>query len=705
MVPNGLLLAHNTNVVEQRTREAVSADERRPLPHVRVAILVVAFSLAALAVGIYGKYARLVDDKLRYGVYSGTSDIYAARPPLLITNVSERNRESRRIVHFEEIPKVLVDAVISVEDKRFFRHQGIDLLRMIKAAYIDFREGRKDQGASTLSMQLVRSLLLPKDKSWKRKTAELLMALRLEQKLSKQQIFEYYCNQVYLGRRGTYNLHGFGAAAIAYFGKDMRELSLPEAATLAGLIQRPSYYHPLRNVDRLRERRNVVLSLMRQNGYITESQLRSASGEPVKIAPAGAQSSGAPYFIDLIGEELQRELGDRQAPRVYTTLDLNLQSAANDAVRTGMQNVDQRLRKIAGEDAASLPQAQVALVALDPRTGEVKALVGGRNYLDSQLDRALAERQPGSVFKPFVYAAALNTAIGSGSCLITPATLVLDQPTTFQVGNDFYEPENFGHTFYGNVTVREALVKSLNIPTVKLAKLAGYGAVADLARRAGLGENAQPTPSIALGAYEASPLDIAGAYTIFVNQGVYVRPSLISQVKTRTGQVTYSHRPWARQVLDPRVAYLMLNLLEDVLQRGTGAGVRTRGFTAPAAGKTGTSRDGWFAGFTSNLLCVVWVGFDDNRELGLEGAKSALPIWTEFMKRALQFAPYGNPEPFRPVEGISSAQIDPQTGMLATPNCPSRRTEFFVKGTEPTQECSVHGGLMVAPEPASAESR
>ena len=677
----------------QQGEEPVAPPNQKRLLYLQTAILIVIGIAAILLVIAFSRYARVVDEKLRAGAFSGTADIYAASPPSLITNVSDKNREHRRIVRFDDIPKVLVNAVVSVEDKRFFRHEGFDALRMLKAAYVDIRQGRKGQGASTLSMQLARTLLLSPDKSWKRKIAQVAMAVRLEQKLTKQQIFEYYCNQVYLGRLGTFSVHGFGAASRAYFGKDIHDLTLPEAATLAGLIQRPSYFNPFRNLDRLQERRNLVLLLIRQNGYIGEAEYQQARDSKVTITAPSLQVTGAPYFVDLVADELQTILGDRDTPEaheVYTTLDMNLQRAANEAVRIGMQNVDQVLRKRAGKNAGPLPQAQVALVAIDPHTGEVKALVGGRNYEASQLDRALAKRQPGSVFKPFVYAAALNSALNERSTLITPATLIMDEPTTFWSSKTAYQPANFGHASYGQVTVRQALQKSMNIPTVKLAQMTGYGAVSSLARQAGLGDNIQPTPSIALGSYEATPLDIAGAYTIYSNQGIYIRPTLISRVKTRSGEAVYSHTVETHQVLDPRVAYLMVNLLEGVMRSGTAAGVRSRGFTVPAAGKTGTSRDGWFAGFTSQLLCVVWVGFDDNHDLNLEGAKSALPIWTEFMKRGLEMPAYRDAKAFKPPPGISSAQIDPETGMLSTPTCPSTRTEFFIAGTEPGETCSLH---------------
>jgi penicillin-binding protein 1B len=694
-------------VTEQCVEEIVQRPKQRTglIRYLPIALVVLVSLPPAYFAYTYVKYARLIDAELRKGVFSGTSDIYSAIPRQLITNVSGQNREHRRIVRFEQIPQVLVNAVISVEDKRFFHHRGFDALRMLKAAYVDLREGRKDQGASTLSMQLARSLWLAPEKQWKRKMAELAMALRLEEKLSKQQIFTYYCNQVYLGRRGTFSLHGFGAAASAYFDKDISALTLPEAAMLAGLIQRPSYYHPLRGLDRMRERRNLALSLMRQNGHISEDEFRKAAEAPIVIAPP-AQSSGAAYFMDLVSDQLPDLLGERaareEAQQVYTTLDLNLQQAANEAVRNGMQNVDAALRRKAGKNAGALPQAQVALVALEPHTGEVKALVGGRNYVASQLNRALAERQPGSVFKPFVYAAALNTGLThSQRQLITAATTVTDEPTTFWAGSTPYAPANFGHESYGDVTVRQALRKSLNVPTVKIAEMAGYKAVADLAKRAGLNDEIQPTPSIALGSYETTPLDIAGAYTIFANSGVYVRPRLISQVKTRNGIVSYAAAPDSRPVLDPRVAWLLVNLMEDVVNSGTAAGVRGLGFYVPAAGKTGTSHDGWFAGFTSQLLCVVWVGFDDNSELKLEGARSALPIWTEFMKKAVQMAPYRDPRPFKPPPGISSVEIDPDTGLLATPNCPSTRSEYFIAGTEPGEMCDIHRGVIVQPAAAS----
>jgi len=610
--------------------------------------------------------------------------------PVLITAVSEQNREKRRLVKFHDIPSDLVNAVVSAEDKRFFQHRGFDPLRIVKAAWVDFRTHRKGQGASTISMQLARNLWLDSDKSWRRKFEELMIAMRVEEKLSKEEIFEDYCNQVYLGRSGAYSMHGFGAASETFFGKEIRQLSLPEAATLAGLIQRPSYFSPVRNPERAIERRNLVLLLMRQNGYISNQAYETAVKAPLQLTARDGEAAEAPYFIDLVNDEIQTDLSDSPLgqTRVYATLDLNLQRAAVEAVRIGMQNVDKLLSKRHRNGMATLPAPQVALVAMDPHTGEVKALIGGRNYTASQLNRALAKRQPGSVFKPFVYAAALNTAVAGGSQVLTPATIVTDEPTTFEFGGKEYAPANFGQEFYGNVMLRTALAHSLNVATVKVAEMVGYNAVVQMAQRAGLTDNLQPTPALALGSYEETPLEIAGAYTVFANEGTYVKPRLLSTIRDRTGTVVYYNEPDKSAALDPRVAYLMVDMLQEVMRTGTAAGVRGRGFTAPAAGKTGTSHDGWFAGFTSNLLCVVWVGFDDNRELKLEGAKSALPIWTEFMKRAV--ALYPDVKPFTPPSGIVSAEICGESGALATPMCPQHTVESFIAGTQPEVQCALH---------------
>jgi penicillin-binding protein 1B len=612
--------------------------------------------------------------------------------PLLLANLTDKNREKRRPVHYADLPKPLVNAVVAVEDKHFFQHSGLDLPRIVKAAWVDLREGRKEQGASTLTMQLSRNLWLDPDKNYRRKLAEILMSMHLEHRLSKEQIFEIYSNQVYLGRRGTFSVNGFGEAARDFFGKDISQLTLEECALLAGVIQRPSYYNPLRYPERARERRDLVLSLMRDQGFVTAEQCARATAAPIHLSTTGdTDTLQAQYFIDLVNEEVQSRVENEGASdRVYTTLDMDLQHAAEDAVNAGMREVDKQLARRRKRENLPPNQPQVALIALDPHTGQIKALVGGRSYGQSQLNHVLAERQPGSSFKPFVYAAALNTAVEGGAKIVTPATTIDDEPTTFRFGNQMYTPANFRNQYFGNVTVRQALAHSLNIAAIKVAQLAGFDAVMNMARRAGLSSTIRPTPAIALGAYEATPLEIAGAYTLFANGGVYVRPTLLSSVRGHQGRILYAEHAEKRRALDPRVAYLMVNLLQEVMRSGTAAAVRGRGFVAPAAGKTGTSRDGWFAGFTSGLLCVVWVGFDDNRDLGLEGAHSALPIWTEFMKRAMRLPDYANAKPFPVPDGIIGAEICNESGQLAAPYCPSTRNEMFVDGTQPAVECTIH---------------
>jgi penicillin-binding protein 1B len=616
--------------------------------------------------------------------------------PQLITNLFDRNREKRRLVRFNDIPKVLIEAVTSAEDKRFFQHQGFDPLRIVKAAYVDLKEGRKEQGASTLSQQLARNLWLDQEKRWTRKMAELLITLRLEQTLTKQQIFEDYSNQIYLGRRGSFSINGFGEAAEAYFGKDIRQLNLPEAATLAGMIQRPGYYNPYRNPDRVRDRRNIVLSLMRQNDDIDDREYALAVDSPLSLAKGASQSLDAPYFVDEVNEFLQSQFQDidfqANSFHVYTTLDLDLQRAASEAIRDGMQKVDELVRKQKRFKGQAIPEAQCALIALDPHTGEIRALSGGRNYGASQLNHILAKRQPGSIFKPFVYTAALNTALEGGSHVLTAGTTVVDEPTTFWYDNKPYEPSNFKHEFHGTVTLRQALAKSMNVATVKVGEMVGFDTVVALARKAGLNYDINPTPAVALGSYDVTPMEMAGAYTVFANQGKYVKPNFISMVRAQNGREIYDNKPEERQVLDPRVAYLMTNLMEEVMRSGTAAGVHALGFNVPAAGKTGTSHDGWFAGYTSGLLCIVWVGFDDNSVLDLEGAHSALPIWTQFMKSALRYRAYHDAKPFSAPDGIVSVQIDPESGMLATPSCPQTITEVYISGSEPVTYCPLHGG-------------
>jgi penicillin-binding protein 1B len=606
--------------------------------------------------------------------------------PQPLTNLSELGRAKRTPVNFSDIPPVLVHAILSAEDKRFFTHPGFDTLRVMKAMYVDLKDRRKEQGASTISMQLSRNLCLRRDKMWKRKVEEVLITVYLEHKLSKNQILERYCNLIYLGGEGPFEINGMGEAAQVYFGKDVRHLNLVEAATLAGLIQRPVYLNPFRHPGRALDRRNVVLKRMRENKYIGAEQYAQAAAAPLGLRANAGELSESQYFIDIAAREGARESGELHKPTaVYTTLDLRLQRAAERSIAEGMRLVDKQLAAKGKSAPSTAPQ--VVLIALDPRTGEVKALCGGRNYSLSQLNRVFAKRPPGSVFKPFVYTAALNSGVVGGSPVLTPASLVDDSPTTFDAGNQTYSPSNFKHEFMGQVTLRQAMAHSLNVAAVKVGQMAGFENVVAVARQAGMNEDIRPTPAVALGAYQVTPLEIARAYTIFANGGNLVQPEFIAEMRDSNGETLYHRAPRVKRVLDARIAFLMVDMLQEVLRSGTAAGVRARGFGLPAAGKTGTSHDGWFAGFTSELLCVVWVGFDDYTDLGLEGARSALPIWTEFMSEAASYKQYGNAKPFQPPSGVVQVSVDPQTGELPGPGCPSGVPTYFVEGTQPQTQC------------------
>jgi penicillin-binding protein 1B len=621
--------------------------------------------------------------------------------PQLITALSEdKNRTKRRLVTYNQIPPQMVKAVTAIEDRSFFEHGGINYGRTIKCVVHDLMVGRKDCGGSTITQQLAKNFFLTPDKKITRKIAEMMITFQLESRFSKQQIFEMYANEISLGQRGSFGVNGFGEAAQAYFGKDLRQLDLAECAMLAGIVNRPSRLNPYRHPEAAMERRNLVLDSMVETEAITSAEAARAKAEPLHLAPPNIDASEAPYFVDLVHDQIAQRLGDtdtsHSALRIYTSLDPQLQLAASEAVDAGMKHVDDLVRAKHRKGDTAITYPQVALIALNPHTGQVLALVGGRDYANSQLNHAMAQRPTGSTFKPFVYATAYNTSLDGtsldGGGVFTALTRINDDPQDFGTGGRHYMPGNFERGEYpGMVTAADALAHSLNIATIALAQKVGYDNVASLAHAAGI-VNAQPTPSMAIGTYNATPLDMAGAYTIFANYGVHLKPWFLSSVRNANGDIVSDFTPEARQVLDPRVAYLTQTLMQGVIDRGTAAGVRGMGFTAPAAGKTGTDHDAWFAGYSSNLICIVWVGNDDYTDIKLQGAQAAAPIWADFMKRAQKMPQYSDMKAFTAPEGVVTLRVDRATGLISDGSCPSDSfTAAFLNGTAPQSTCSHMG--------------
>lgn len=610
--------------------------------------------------------------------------------PELLSSVTGQEREKRKVIGFNDLPVHLIKAITVTEDRAFFEHYGVNIRGIIRALArrydnTDPNSPIARQGGSSITQQLVKNLLLSPERTLRRKVAEAYMSVILETRLTKEEIFALYCNQVYLGQQAGFSINGFGQAANAYFGKDVTNLTLPEAAFMAGLIRSPNRYNPYQEMNTATARRNQVLDSMVDTGAITREEADRAKAEPLKVVAVRGRidASEAPYFADYV----QNQLGDivaapgtAQHLRIYTTIDMDLQRAAYSALSKQVAALD----KVQSKRFAP-GTLQASLVAMNAKTGEIVAMVGGRDYSKSQFNRATdAFRQPGSVFKPFVYATALNTAYDPVPRVITAATTYMDEPKTFSYDNQEYSPGNFGESYSRvPVTLRDALVNSLNVITVEVATEITVGRVMNLASRAGLPKPTRSYPAMALGTSEATPLQVASAYTAFANLGTRTSSMAINRITTGEGVTIAAPTAQRSEVMRPDVAYVMNSFMKDVVNRGTAAKVRARGFKANVAGKTGTSRDGWFAGFTPNLVCVVWVGFDDGSQLGLTGANSALPIWTDFMQVALSEHPEWQGDWQMP-EGIQQAEIDPKTGQLATPDNPSRRTELFINGTLPT---------------------
>jgi penicillin-binding protein 1B len=629
----------------------------------------------------------------------GTAYGSAQLEPQLISSVTGTERAKRKVIGFNDIPPHLVKAITVTEDRAFFDHYGVNfrgILRALIRRYdADPNSPIARQGGSSITQQLVKNLLLSPEKSLRRKVAEAYMSVILETRLPKEKIFELYCNQVYLGQQSGFSINGFGEASSAYFNKDVTAVTLPEAAFLAGIIRSPNRYNPYRDLEKATDRRNQVLDSMEETGAITALQGSEAKATPLKVASVRNRidTSDAPYFTDYVQSQLSYIIADEGASqrlRIYTTVDMDLQRAAYNAVTKQLEALDKIFAKRVPPGTL-----QAALVAMNAKTGEVIAMVGGRDYSKSQLNRATdAMRQPGSVFKPFVYATALNTAFDSSSRVITPASLYEDKPKTFAFDNQEYSPGNFGDQYSNaTVTLRDALVKSLNVVTVDVAMDVTIGRVMNLAAKAGLPKVQRAYPAMALGASEATPLQIASAYTGFAANGTRTTPVGINRVTTGSGTTVAAPTGQKNEVVRPEVAYILTDMLKDVVNRGTAARLGARGFRnvegkTAFAGKTGTSRDGWFAGYTPNIVCVVWVGFDDGSQLGMTGADAALPIWADFMSAALDAHPEWNGDWQMP-DGVRYEEIDTATGKIATDETVTRRKELFIAGTAPSLESEV----------------
>jgi penicillin-binding protein 1B len=589
----------------------------------------------------------------------------------------------RRVLKLADFPRHVVAAILAAEDARFATHPGVDPLGLLRAVWVNLRGHGVRQGGSTITQQLAKNLFLSPERTFARKINETVIALILEARMTKQEILEAYLNNVYLGQSESIGIYGVGQGARAFFGKEARDLTVPEAATIAGLIHSPNADSPLRHPDRARARRDQVLELMAENSWITKDELTAARAEPLRLQKRFNQPLEAPFFVDEVLRRISRMGYDTDVVRglsIYTSLDLETQHLAERALTTGLENLERTYPRLTKTTSDPL---EGAIVVLESETGYVRGLAGGRDFARSQFNRVTrSKRQPGSAFKPFVYLAALDEPDGG----VTPATVLHDEPIVIRAGRDEWSPENYDGRFVGEVTVRSAIEDSRNVPTVELAQRIGVGRVAELAQSAGLGEFPE-LPAIALGSVEVSLIDLVGAYTVFPNQGSIVRPALIRAVIAEDGDVLYRDRLRAKRVATAAASFVTSHLLEGVVEEGTGAAVRRLGITQPVAGKTGTTneaKDAWFVGYSPDLIAGVWVGFDDGTPVGLTGAKAALPIWVAFMREGLKA--YGE-RPFQVPAGVVFRDVDRHSGLLASFTCPESVHEAFIVGTEPAVTC------------------
>ncbi len=648
---------------------------------------------------------RLIHMELRANVLARMTDAQSGAElfslqlePEVITGLYDSTWEERREVSLAEVPPRLVQAIVVTEDQRFFEHHGVDPVGVLRAMAVNLQHGRIVQGGSTLTQQLMKNFFLSEERTFRRKVLEAAMAVVAERRYDKNEILENYLNEIYLGQNGLKGIFGVWEAAQFYFARPPNELSLGESAMLAGLIKAPNSYSPYRDAERARQRRDTVLGLLLQAGTITQAEYTEALAEPLRVgAPHGGRNA-APYFVDFLREELTNsyppEILTSDGLGIFTGLDLHLQQLAAKAVRNGLEGLEKQYPRLKRE--APTARLQACLIAIQPQTGEIKAMVGGRDYGASQFNRVVqAFRQPGSVFKPFVYLAAFETTRDAPEP-ITPATRLVDEPFEWAFDTQTWRPANYKDRYFGVVSARRALELSLNSATARLAHDIGLEPIRDLARRMGITSELPAYPSMVLGALEVSPFEIAQAYAVIANQGLRAAARATRKVVDRSGRPIERRPVEVGRVVSAEATYLLSHIMEGVIDRGTARGARELGFTRPAAGKTGTTNDArnaWFAGFTPDLLAVVWVGFDQRDELGLTGAAAALPIWTEFMKGATAAQPVS---PFVPPSGVALVRIDPYTGGVATPSCPDTVDEAFWRGQEATTPCPLHSAATAA---------
>ena len=611
--------------------------------------------------------------------------------PELLSGVRGESRQVREWIPLAQIPPLIIETVLTIEDRRFYSHFGIDPIAVGRAIWANFTKGGVVQGGSTITQQLAKNLFYSPQRTMGRKFKEALAALVLEVKYTKQNILESYLNEIYLGQAGFVSIYGMSEAAHRYFGKTLQQLTVDEVAMVAGLIKGPNSYAPTKHPELAKQRRDVVLRRLKEIGLLTEEAWNRAVKEPVRVTPPEDVLTDAPYFVDAVLREVE-EAGVVPIPegsRIDSTLDPMIQQAATEALEKGLA----KLEKTYSHLSNSPEPMQGAVVVLDPKNGSVLALVGGRDYRRSQFNRAIqARRQPGSLFKPFVYLAALEAAREGQVGQLTAASLLADEPVTFESGTGPWSPQNYDKQFHGPITVRSALEQSLNVPAVQAAKTVGTKPIVQLLHRLGVTSAiGDDLSSVALGSSSVSLLEITAAYGAIANGGIAVKPTAVRSTRDRQGDMVWNTIPNREQATSPQGAYVLTSLLEGVIQRGTASKAKVLGLQGTVAGKTGTTdgyRDAWFVGYTSDVVIGVWVGFDDERSLRLTGSQAALPIWMDLARRVIP----PNVPAFVMPSGVVTRDIDPKTGQLATFQCPERVSEVFIEGTEPSVYCEVHGG-------------